>query len=155
MNKFLYLSMFCAASLFFTGCGSSPSKKIKESLIEKYAEGVYDISTNNDTLYLTIKDNGFVDTYKLDTNNNCYKKNETPGINSSINGKKLEIDYSDKLFEINSAKWYYGNDKKIKEVRIGKLKSSTILESNNIRIGTNKKKTDIITFGELKQSICL
>ena len=154
MRKIISLVSITILSIVLVGCGGSVSKKIKEKIAEKYAAGIYDISTVNDTLYLSIEKKGLVNTYRLDTNNNCYKKNEIPGLNSSINGKILGIDYKQKVLKIGTAQWYYGNTKNISEVRIEKIKSSGILESNNIRIATSKHRTSNITLGELNQSIC-
>jgi len=141
--------------LLFNGCGSAISKKIDKALIRKNAQGIYNISTQNQISYFVIKKSGLVNTYRLDTNNNCYLKNETDGLNSSINGKYLNVDYKKKRFEINSTYWYYGSSSKITQVGSGSLSSSEILETNNIRISTSKHKTSMVTLGELNQSLCL
>jgi len=155
MKRFTSLIVFGIFAIVFTACGgSSIEKKIEEKIIEEYAEGVYDISTINDTIYFSIEDDGLVNTYRLDINNNCYRKNESPGLNSSINGRKLDIDYSDRAFEIDSVQWYYGSSEKVSKVRINDLESSEVLESNNIRIATANHITSNITLGELNQSVC-
>ena len=154
LNKIVGLYVVFISIIGLVGCGGSVSKKIKENLIEEYAAGIYDISTMSDTLYLSIKNNGLIDTYRLDTDSNCYKKNEVPGLNSTINGRTLGIDYEDSAFEIDSIQWYFGSSKKVSEVRISNIKSSGILESNNIRIASSNHLTSNVTLGELDQSIC-
>ncbi len=154
MSKFIILFIIGIGAIGLVGCGSSISKNIEKEMIEEYAVGIYDISTRDDIIYFSIEDRGLVNTYRLDADNNCYKKNEVSGLNSSINGRKLIVNYNQKAFEIDSVQWYYGNSKKILEVKIDDAKSSNILESGNIKIATSEHLTPNITLGELNQSLC-
>lgn len=154
MSKYASMFILGMSLIGLVGCGSSISDNIEKDMIKEYAAGIYNISTMDDIIYFSIEDRGLVNTYSLDTDNNCYKKNEVPGLNSSINGRKLIVNYNQKVFEIDSVRWYYGNSKKISEVRIDNVKSSGILESGNIKIATSEHLTSNITLGELNQSLC-
>ena len=154
MKNIFYVIIAGLGISILTGCGGIVGKAIDRKLIKNYIRGIYDISTQNDIMYLNIDKSGRVDTYILNNNENCYFRNKNPGLNSEINGKDVKINYKHNYFNIDATYWYYDVKAKISKVTSNNLSSLDILETNNIRIATSKHLTSNITIGELNQSLC-
>ena len=177
------------AAFAFTGCGGSAGTNSGQETVSgnenneielpaekntlhniSYIEGVYDITSEDDVLYLAIDTEGVVNTYDYqadfsDNGMDCYiKNNPLKEVNQKINGKTLKEDQENKYFymdiqisenQANELRWVYGETEEIESVSLdGLITSGGILSINDIRIATSKYLLTDVTLEEMELNIC-
>ncbi|UFH59669.1 hypothetical protein [Sulfurovum mangrovi] len=178
------------ATFTFTGCGGSagtdssqetvsgnennePAPQVEENALHNisYIEGVYDITSEDDVIYLAIDTEGVVNTYDYqadfsDNGMDCYIKNSPlKEVNKKINGKTLQEDQENNYFylddiqisenQTNELRWVYGEMEEIEYVSLdGSITAGGRLYLNDIRIATSKYLVTDVTLEEMELNIC-
>lgn len=177
------------AAFAFTGCGGSagtnsgqetvsgnennePAPQVEENALHNisYIEGVYDITSEDDVLYLAIDAEGVVNTYDYqadfsDNGMDCYiKNNPLKEVNQKINGKTLKEDQENKYFymdiqisenQANELRWVYGETEEIESVSLdGSITSGGRLFINDIKIATSDYLVTDVTLEEMELNVC-
>lgn len=191
-NNGSYYGTFLAA-FAFTGCGGSdstststsadqeivsgnennePAPQVEENALHNisYIEGVYDIKSEDDALYLAVDAEGVVNTYDYqadfyDNGMDCYiKNNPLKEVNQKLNGKTLKEDQENNYFyldvqisenQTNEVRWVYGDTEEIEYVSLdGSITSGSGLYINDISIVTSDHLVTDVTIEEMELNIC-
>lgn len=125
-----------------------------------YIQGIYNISDNGNTFYLSINQNGVLSTYDYQADdfgngNDCYIKNDPSYKNSNITGKTITNNEVEKYFYIDDYRWEYNDGTDIETVSYaGTISAGTILSINDIRFATSKQLVTSLSEGELELYLC-
>lgn len=177
------------AAFAFTGCGGGAGPSGDQETVSgnenneieplvgentlhniSYIEGIYDIKSEDDVLYLAIDAEGEVNTYDYqadfyDNGIDCYIKNN-PGkeVNQKINGKTLKEDQENNYFyldvqfsenQTNEVRWVYGETEEIEYVSLdGSITSGGRLSINDISIATSDYLVTDVTLEEMELNVC-
>lgn len=177
------------AAFAFTGCGGSagtnsgqetvsgnennePAPQVEENALHNisYIEGIYDITSGDDVLYLAIDAEGVVNTYDYqadfsDNGTDCYIKNSLlKAVNQKINGETLKEDQENNYFyldiqvsenQANELRWVYGETEEIESVSLdGSITSGGRLFINDIKIATSDYLVTDVTLEEMELNVC-